>query len=134
MTARGIRNKNPGNLRHGSKWKGRCKEQTDKSFIQFESFVYGIRALMKTLKTYFRKYHLTTIEQIIHRWAPTNENDTDAYIKFVCEQLNCQPDEDINLNDKDVMIALAKAIALYENDDDALLIPEECYTEAFNML
>lgn len=134
MTARGIRNKNPGNLRHGDNWQGMCKEQTDKSFIQFESFTYGIRALMKTLNTYFHKYNLTTITQIINRWAPTNENDTDAYIKSVCRRLNVKPDEDINLNNKDELIALARAIAFHENGNDALLIPKECYTEAVDML
>lgn len=50
--ARGERNNNPGNIRHGSKWQGLSAEQTDKDFCQFISPEYGIRAIYKLLQTY----------------------------------------------------------------------------------
>ena len=53
LMARGIRNNNPGNIRHGgSKWQGMSETQTDDEYIQFDDPVYGIRALAKLLKNY----------------------------------------------------------------------------------
>ena len=43
--ARGERNNNPGNIRHGAKWQGLASTQTDKDFCQFISPEYGIRAI-----------------------------------------------------------------------------------------
>lgn len=79
---RGIRNNNPGNIRHGDNWRGMKKNQTDKSFVQFVSPEYGIRAMVKVLRSY-RKRGVVTLEDIIQTWAPTNENNTEAYIKSV---------------------------------------------------
>ena len=85
---RGIRNNNPLNIRHSAdRWQGARKEQTDQSFVQFESMAYGYRAAWKTLDTYYkrlkeRKKHFT-VENIIARWAPPTENDTQAYIRTV---------------------------------------------------
>lgn len=50
--ARGERNNNPGNIRHGSKWRGLSIEQADREFCQFVSPEYGIRAIYKLLQTY----------------------------------------------------------------------------------
>lgn len=57
MTARGIRNNNPGNIRWGDEWKGLVPEtqRTDKSFCQFKSAEYGIRAMIIILRNYQRK-------------------------------------------------------------------------------
>ena len=83
---RGERNNNPLNIRRvvGSFWKGQRAEQTDKSFVQFESMEWGIRAALCILATYKRKYNAICIEDIITRWAPPSENDTQSYIKNVC--------------------------------------------------
>lgn len=76
---RGFRNNNPGNIRHGEEWLGLAEEQTDPDFFQFVSVEYGIRAMFKILEIYREKYHLTTIDDIISRWAPPTENDTQPY-------------------------------------------------------
>ena len=83
---RGIRNCNPLNIRRvaGTTWKGQRAEQTDKEFVQFESIEWGIRAAFCLLRTYSRKYHLNCITDIITRWAPPSENDTNRYICNVC--------------------------------------------------
>ena len=48
---------------------------------------YGYRAAWKTLDTYclrFRREHLPyNVRNIITRWAPPSENDTEAYIRHV---------------------------------------------------
>ena len=39
---RGIRNNNPGNIRHGNDWQGISKEQPDPAFCTFVSPEYGL--------------------------------------------------------------------------------------------
>ena len=86
--SRGIRNNNPLNIRRSAdRWEGTATTQTDKEFVQFQSMAYGYRAAWRTLNTYYkrlreRKKHFT-VENIIHRWAPPKENDTDRYIRAV---------------------------------------------------
>ena len=85
---RGIRNNNPLNIRHSADcWQGERAEQTDKAFVQFETMAYGYRAAWKTLESYWKYFHRTkqpfNVKTIITRWAPPNENDTQAYIRTV---------------------------------------------------
>lgn len=113
--SRGIRNNNPGNIRHGIDWDGLDKDQSkDKEFSQFSTPEYGIRAMFKILKTYNNKYNLNTIEGIINRWAPPIENDTEAYIDFVSSKVGKNSSE--VLNEKDY-ISLVQAIIHMENGD-----------------
>ena len=84
MSTRGIRNNNPANIRRGCNWKGLAEKQTDKEFCQFVTMTWGVRALLVTLRTYVRKYHLHTVREIITRWAPPSDgNNTEKYIEFV---------------------------------------------------
>ena len=77
---RGIRNKNPGNIKLGTDWDGLASDQTDPTFCIFDEAVMGIRALMKILLTYRFTHKKTSVDDIISRWAPPSENDTNAYI------------------------------------------------------
>lgn len=117
MITRGIRNNNPGNIRWGDHWQGLIptNEKTDESFCQFVSAEYGIRALCLILLTYYQKYHLETIKDIIYRWAPPNENNTDAYVKAVANMVGVQEDGHINVDSYSVMAPLVKAIIFHEN-------------------
>ncbi len=108
--ARGERNNNPGNIRHGSKWQGLSAQQTDKDFCQFVSPEYGIRAIYKLLQTYQKKYELNTVESIIDRYAPPNENNTTGYINRAAKDIGVSVSEPINVSSKPVAIALATAI------------------------
>ena len=108
--ARGERNNNPGNIRHGSQWQGLSVEQTDKDFCQFISPEYGIRAIYKLLQTYQKKYGLNTIKTIIHRYAPPNENNTIGYINRASKEIGIEIDTPINTRLKNVTIPLAIAI------------------------
>lgn len=111
---RGFRNKNPGNIRHGSKWQGLAPQQTDKGFCQFVSHEYGIRAIYKLMQTYQNKYGLNTIASIINRYAPPNENHTQNYINRCAADLGVSPDERISTSDMKTLISLAKAIVNVE--------------------
>jgi hypothetical protein len=83
MTARGLRNNNPGNIRRGGckKYVGQIGD--DGTFIKFSNIVYGLRALIKILNTYYYVHNLRTVYDIISRWAPDNENNTSAYARRV---------------------------------------------------
>lgn len=117
MVARGIRNNNPGNIRHGEHWQGLAAVQSDKDFCVFDYPKYGIRALAIILKNYEKKYGLNTIQKIINRYAPPNENDTDSYIESVAGQLGVGIDDKIDINDKTTMLVLVKAIIRHENGE-----------------
>jgi len=112
--ARGIRNNNPGNIRKGSsQWQGMSAEQSDKSFVQFVSPVYGIRALAKLLKNYQSRYGLNTVEGLISRYAPPNENITGAYVKSVANAIGVDARQPINVTQ--YLPTLVAAIIKHEN-------------------
>jgi hypothetical protein len=115
MTARGLRLNNPGTLRHGDDWLGLSDEQTDDDFCEFDAAKYGIRALAKTLLTYYRKHKLKTVGGIISRWAPPNENDTLAYIAHVAQIVGVPSDLPITIDKPHILKALVKAIIKHEN-------------------
>ena len=100
MKPRGIRNNNPLNIRHSAdQWQGVRQEQTDKSFVQFKSMAYGYRAAWKTLQSYYNRFcqqsKAFTIRNIIHRWAPPNENDTQAYICTIVQLSGIEEEENL---------------------------------------
>ncbi len=134
MTPRGIRNNNVGNIRHGDKWQGLSKEQTDKSFCQFDSMAYGCRALLKTLQTYNTKHGIDTVEGICSRWAPTNENDTEAYIQFVAKHTGLERNAKLDLaSNPKLYLSIAKAIAIQENGKEANNISNDVWDEAYKL-
>ena len=90
--SRGIRNNNPLNIRRtATKWKGQRPEQTDPHFVQFTAMEWGIRAAFCLLGTYADKYGLRSVEQIVSRWAPPSENNTESYIANVCRMTGFTP-------------------------------------------
>jgi len=111
---RGERNNNPGNVRHvvGVTWQGQCATQTDDAFVQFTDAVYGIRAISRIMKSYERQ-GLNTIAEAIDRWAPPNENNSEAYVNDVCTQCGVQPDDHVDF--AAIMPQLVKAIIHHEN-------------------
>ncbi|MGG5961852.1 structural protein [Salmonella enterica] len=116
-TPHGIRNNNPGNIRWGDDWKGLVpkSQRTDKDFCQFLTPEYGIRAMIVILRNYQRKHGLNTISEIINRWAPTNENNTQAYIDSVAKATGTAPDQKIDTGDSRFMMKLLQAIIRHEN-------------------
>ncbi len=110
---RGIRNKNPGNIRHGDNWEGMKANQSDDAFVQFTDAKYGIRAMVKVLRSY-RNRGIVTLERIISVWAPTNENNTEAYIKSVMKATGWQRSHVVVEMEGDYL-TLIPAIIKHEN-------------------
>ena len=86
---RGLRNNNPLNIRLSSdRWQGQIAPSSsprgEKVFCQFISVEWGLRAAFCLLRTYAIKYRLCSVRDIISRWAPPSENNTQDYIRHVC--------------------------------------------------
>lgn len=117
MRTRGERNNNPGNIRPaGYKWQGQVgiDSGTMGDYVMFATPVYGIRAVAKDLLTKYRR-GLNTVDAIINVYAPPSENDTQAYIDDVVEELEVRPHEELNLDDPDILTQFVKAIIKHEN-------------------
>lgn len=114
---RGIRNNNPGNIRHsGARWEGLAQQQTDENFVTFTAPEYGVRALARILINYQVHHHLDTTEQIIHRWAPPTENLTDAYVRAVARAVGVNPADRVDLrNNRQLLTRFVDAIISHEN-------------------
>ncbi|PHM51733.1 structural protein [Xenorhabdus sp. KK7.4] len=130
--SRGIRNHNPGNIRHGDNWQGLTDPQTDSAFCQFIAPEWGIRAMLKILRNYERKYGLNNIRQIITRWAPPHENHTENYIAYVCNAVGVASHAVIDVDNAVTMRRLVKAIIQMENGQQPY--SEAIFEKAFKLL
>ncbi|ECG5317635.1 hypothetical protein E1A40_08960 [Salmonella enterica subsp. enterica serovar Aba] len=115
LGVRGVRNNNPGNLEFSpsNPWVGQTG--SDGRFAQFETPEHGIRALGRNLLSYQRQ-GIDTINDIITRWAPPKDNNNTAeYIKFVCEKVGVNPNQQLDVSEPETMKALCAAIIQQEN-------------------
>lgn len=112
MATRGVRNANPGNIRKSKdQWEGAVGD--DGAFVIFDSPESGVRALAKNLQSYGRQGY-DSIEKIINRWAPPNENDTKAYIDSVVSATGIPATQSLDLSNPDTLSSLAQAISFHE--------------------
>lgn len=119
---RGLRNCNPGNIRNSATvWVGEIVPSQDKDFKQFKSMDYGYRALIKLLRNYRMLHGSKTVSDFIRRWAPPSENNTGAYIRRVCQDMQVPSEYVPDIEDKDTMCAFAAAISLVENGVPAIM-------------
>lgn len=140
--SRGLRNNNPFNLRlSANQWQGLCNNTLvfynatddmlgsvyevelnveDSSFCQFQSLAFGLRAGMILLRTYIQNHGCNTVSKIINRFAPPSENNTQAYISFVCKghskDINgvLKQDTPISVGSREFFI-VASRICFYES-------------------
>lgn len=112
MATRGVRNANPGNIRKSKdQWEGAIGD--DGAFVIFDSPESGVRALAKNLQSYGRQGY-DSIEKIINRWAPPNENDTQSYIDSVVSATGIPATQSLDLSNPDTLSSLAQAISFHE--------------------
>lgn len=129
LPPRGIRNNNPGNIEWGSPWQGLRDRAsaTDDRFAQFIDPASGIRALAVTLITYQDKRRaadgtpIDTIYEAISRWAPSFENNVDAYAREVAKAITKSrgietgPHDVLDFHEYDTMFGLVSGIIRHEN-------------------
>lgn len=126
MELRGLRNHNPGNIDYSpaNQWQGLDPTRpSDGRFCRFLSPEWGIRAMARLLRNYRRHpgqpgvggSGIDTVTEVIHRWAPPNENNTAAYVDQVARALRVGRDTPIDLGDREVLAPLIEAIIRHEN-------------------
>lgn len=108
---------NPLNIRYNpaNQWKGQQGQL--KGFCHFKNIAYGFRAGFIILGNYIRN-GVDTIEEIITRWAPPCENNTERYISFVCEETFIPRDlqlTDLSIHDYWTKIIIIQAMAVMES-------------------
>jgi len=112
---RGIRNKNPGNLRYRADWgwKGVIGVD-DKQFAVFEAVEWGLFHFGKQLERY-KKRGLDTLAKIIPVYAPKSDNNDEvAYIRSVEAQTGIDKNTVLDLQDPVVMEKLMRAFTRHE--------------------
>ena len=126
---RGYRNNNPLNIRinQANNWQGKVQNNTDGVFEQFVAMEYGYRAALKLIRNYIQNDGLTTVAEIIAKWAPNTENNTAGYIQRVIGINQWTPAKVIDPYSKDDMCDLAYAMAIVENGNT--ILPN--YTEIY---
>lgn len=118
VKTRGIRNKNPFNIKlSANSWLGKVSnlKNSDHVFEQFRSLDYGLRAGMQLLRGYISRGY-DTPEKIIKRFAPSSENDVQAYLSFVL-QSPLHADDNLSVNSLN-FYWLCQRICLYESKYD----------------
>ena len=119
---RGILNNNPCNIRISTdKFQGEVQPSQDKEFKQFETMAYGYRAAFRILRTYINNYKCDTIRKIISRFAPTNENHTENYIRVVSERSGIPENDIVYPNNREMMIRIVAAMSYVENGREAVM-------------
>lgn len=93
--ARNRRNNNPGNLEYGKFTIAHGATHGDPRFAVFSEPSAGFAALYSLLK---KDYVGLTVSAAIHKFAPASENDTESYIKNVCEFSGLTPDTVLTVN------------------------------------
>ena len=117
-----MRNNNLLNIRISTdKIQGEGQPSQDKDFKQFETAAYGYRAAFKVLRTYINNYKLDTIRKIISRFAPSNENHTENYIKVVSERSGIPENDTVYADNREMMIRIVAAMSFVENGREAVM-------------
>lgn len=124
-TVRGMRNRNPGNIRRsGDTWQGQAPQQTDAAFVQFTDFKFGVRAAARVFRNYQKSYGLRTVTALIGRWAPPNENDTGSYVNAVAKRIGVDALAPIDLANAELCYRFLRAVFRHECGLVAETIPE----------
>ena len=117
----GARLNNPFNIRFSSrnKWLGQLGNVN--GFVKFSFPYYGVRAFALLFRTYLRTGR-DTISRFIRSYAPSAENNTGLYIKFVCYYMGRDPHYKLSLKD---FHNFARAVCAYEIGPDSIEFTDE---------
>lgn len=119
---RGIRNNNPGNLNYVGQNGATLENHATPRFARFNSAFEGFAALGKQIKAYYNGtskaagyQKLQSVEDIISRFAPASENNTQGYINKLSKMLGVGRGDSLNIQDPQVLATLMNGITQIEN-------------------
>ncbi|EKI7840418.1 hypothetical protein PGB86_004659 [Salmonella enterica] len=118
---------NPVNLRYAAGYE--TASTRNGKFAVFPSLDEGVLAAAKQLQIYGTK-GINNIHDIISKWAPSNENNTKAYIGHVVNATGRSEFEKLNLNDTRTLAKLITAMSVKEGAGSRL--SEEKVTQIIN--
>lgn len=118
-TTRAERNNNPGNLNFVGQAGATLEGGNNARFAKFGSTAEGVSALAKQLQRYGER-GLDTVSKIINKYAPSSENNTQAYIDALSKRLGVSGDQRLDLSDSNTLTGLIKGIARHEAGSDYL--------------
>jgi hypothetical protein len=109
---RNWRNNNPGNIEAGNFATGQGAIGSDGRFAIFPDMRTGRNALSTLLTS--RSYIALTIEQAMEKYAPPNENDTQAYTNFISTRVRVDASTHMSDLTSDQLSAFVDAIYHFE--------------------
>jgi hypothetical protein len=115
---RAERNNNPGNLEFRGQ-NGAVPEEGEGRFAKFQSASDGVAALVRQLQLYGNR-GLDSIKEIVEKYAPASENDTQAYIAALTKKLGVGANDTLDLNDPGTLSGLVRGISKHEAGRDFL--------------
>lgn len=135
---RGVRNNNPGNIKFNTSnpWTGKIpqNQNTDAvvsdpnhprygqpTFEQFDSWKYGVRALIHLLKNSYIGAGENTIRKILAKYDPGHSQ---GYLDYLVLYTGANPDMVIHPQDEVFLKNLIQGIARFENDSKEPHWPE----------
>tara|TARA_R110002111_G_scaffold71765_5_gene114970 strand:+ start:967 stop:3375 length:2409 start_codon:yes stop_codon:yes gene_type:complete len=117
VPTRGERNNNLLNIRQANQnWNGEIGD--DGEFVQFEDTTSGLGAADKLLNNYNELYGINTVNGIINRFAPPNENDTSNYAGFVSDQTGYGLDVPLDIANPIIRANILSSMAKMESNVD----------------
>lgn len=113
-----VHNNNPFHIKRSIiHWRGKTALNYDKSFERFTNMDYGLRAGFLLLRNCYLFSGLTTVPQIIDKFASSLDKDVDLYCKFIYANSPLFPNTQIMLQSLS-FYHLCKCICKYETDYD----------------
>lgn len=118
---RGLKNNNPLNIIiTADQWQGKIpvSQNTDGKFEQFQNILYGYRAAIKTLKSYFNSGRDTILE-ITSRWAPSGSgegNNPENYARRVSNGTGINMNAQLSFT-PELIVPIVREMAVVENGE-----------------
>lgn len=110
----GFNANNPLNItRSSDKWVGAAPAD-DSDWARFTTPEAGIRAAVKVMQTYKKRYGIDTITKLISRWDPSRHDPVPQYIANVAKATGIDPNAKIDLSDRQTVGKLVRAMMKQE--------------------
>lgn len=110
----GVRQNNPMNIEYNKRndWDGQLSNSGER-FARFKNPAFGFRAGAKVLRSYARQ-GFTTLSEMINRFAPSHENDTNTYVQNVSDWTGIGIHQRVDVNNDAELASVIHAMSRME--------------------